>query len=164
MVFVGFGRGRLYVARSFRKTLFMTENDPKASLAPPSLESVEARLQAVRDERTGKAVTNAALANQRQGLGLGMRIGIELMVSVLVGVGAGILLDNWLETMPIFTLAFVSLGFAAGVMNTLRVSRGLDERIGLGRAVRAKEAADAAAGKKAETPKAPPNAWDDDDE
>jgi hypothetical protein len=46
----------------------------------------------------------------------------------------------------------------------IRVSKGLDERIGLGRAVRNKEAADAAAGKPAETPKAPPNAWDDDDE
>ena len=42
--------------------------------------------------------------------------------------------------------------------------RGLDERIGLGRAVREKEAADAAAGKKPETPKAPDKAWDDDDE
>jgi ATP synthase protein I len=141
----------------------MAENEPK-----PSLESVEARLAAVREERAGKAVKSAALANQRQGLGLGMRIGIELMVAVLAGVGIGLLLDNWLETMPIFTLAFVSIGFAAGVMNTLRVSRGLDERIGLGRAVREKEAADAAqgttTGTKAETPKAPPNAWDDDDE
>ncbi|MGE3474472.1 MAG: AtpZ/AtpI family protein [Rhodospirillaceae bacterium] len=135
----------------------------------PSLESVEARLAVVREERAVKAAKEQTQANQRQGLGLGMRVGIELLVSVLAGVGIGLLLDNWLDTTPIFTLAFVSIGFAAGVMNTLRVSRGLDEKIGLGRAVREKEAADTAASKnepgiKAETPKAPPNAWNDDDE
>ncbi|MGE4063294.1 MAG: AtpZ/AtpI family protein [Rhodospirillaceae bacterium] len=142
----------------------MPENDPKLTPGSPSLESVEARLAAVREERAEKAAKEAGQAKQRQGLGLGMRIGIELLASVLAGVGIGLLLDNWLETMPIFTLAFVSIGFAAGVMNVIRVSRGLDERIGLGRAVREKEAADQAAGKKDETPKAPPNAWDDDDE
>jgi ATP synthase protein I len=133
----------------------MPENDPK-----PSLESVEARLAAVREERAEKAARETSRANQRSGLSLGMRIGIELVVAVLAGVGIGILLDNWLGTTPIFILAFVSLGFAAGVMNVVRVSRGLDQAVGLGRAVREKEAADAAAGKKAETPKAS----DDDDE
>lgn len=130
----------------------------------PSLESVEARLAAVREERAEKAAKDASQANQRQGLGLGMRIGIELLVSVLAGVGIGLLLDNWLETTPIFTLAFVSIGFAAGVMNVVRVSRGLDEKIGLGRAVRDKEAADQAAGVQPKTPQAPANAWNDDDE
>ncbi|MCA0200488.1 MAG: AtpZ/AtpI family protein [Proteobacteria bacterium] len=142
----------------------MSDRDDKPSPVPPSLESVEARLAVVREERAVKAAKEASQAAQSQGLGLGMRIGIELLVSVLAGVGIGLLLDNWLETMPIFTLAFVSVGFAAGVMNTLRVSRGLDEKIGLGRAVREKDAADAASGKTAETPKAPPKAWDDDDE
>jgi ATP synthase protein I len=147
----------------------MSDRDDKPSPAPPSLESVEARLAVVREERAEKAARDTSRANQRQGLGLGMRIGIELVVSVVAGVGIGLLLDNWLDTMPIFTLAFVSLGFAAGVVNVMRVSRGLDERIGLGRAVREKEAADAASlknepGRKPETPKAPANAWDDDDE
>lgn len=142
----------------------MTENDPKPSPASPSLESVEARLQSVREERAEKAAREASQANQRQGLGLGMRIGIELVAAVIAGIGIGLLLDNYLDTTPIFTLAFVSVGFAAGVMNVLRISRGLDEKIGLGRAVREKEAADAAAGKKAETPKAPPDAWKDEDD
>ena len=141
----------------------MSDRDDKPSQTPPSLESVEARLAVVREERAVKAAKEQSQANQRQGLGLGMRVGIELLASVLAGVGIGLVLDNWLETMPVFTLAFVSIGFAAGVMNVLRVSRGLDERIGLGRAVREKDAADAASGKTAEPAKAPPNAWDDDD-
>ncbi len=142
----------------------MSDRDDKPSQTPPSLESVEARLAVVREERAVKAAKEQSQANQRQGLGLGMRVGIELLASVLAGVGIGLLLDNWLETMPIFTLAFVSIGFAAGVMNTLRVSRGLDEKIGLGRAVREKEAADKAAGVEPKQPQAPANAWDDDDE
>ena len=147
----------------------MAENDQKPSPDAPSLASVEARLATVRDARAKTAARDAGRAHQSQGLGLGMRIGVELMVSVLAGVGAGLLLDNWLGTMPVFTLAFVSIGFAAGVMNTLRVSRGLDERIGLGRAVREKKAADAAAGKTTEARSpvqggAPPKSWDDDDE
>ncbi len=142
----------------------MSDRDDKPSQTPPSLESVEARLAVVREERAVKAAKEQSQANQRQGLGLGMRVGIELLASVLASVGIGLLLDNWLETMPIFTLAFVSIGFAAGVMNTLRVSRGLDEKIGLGRAVREKEAADKAAGVEPKQPQAPANAWDDDDE
>lgn len=141
----------------------MSDRDDKPSPAPPSLESVEARLAVVREERAVKAAKEQTQASQRQGLGLGMRVGIELLVSVLAGVGIGLLLDNWLETTPIFTLAFVSVGFAAGVMNTLRVSRGLDEKIGLGRAVREKEAADKAAGVQPKQPQAPANAWDDDE-
>jgi len=142
----------------------MSDRDDKPSPASPSLESVEARLAAVREERAEKAAKEAGQANSRQGIGIGMRIGIELLASVLAGVGIGLLLDNWLETTPIFTLAFVSIGFAAGVLGVIRVSKGLDERIGLGRAVRDKEAADAAAGKQSEQPKAPPKAWDDDDD
>ena len=142
----------------------MSDRDDKPSVAPPSLESVEARLAVVREERAEKTAKEAGQANSRQGIGIGMRIGIELLASVLAGVGIGLLLDNWLDTTPIFTLAFVSIGFAAGVLSVIRVSKGLDERIGLGRAVRNKEAADAAAGKQSGQPKAPPNAWDDDDE
>ena len=118
------------------------------------MESVEARLSAVSEQRAEKAAKDVSRANQGHGLGLGMRMGIEFLVAVIMGVGGGILLDNWLGTMPIFTLAFLSIGFAAGVMNVLRLSRGLDERIGLGTAVREKHAADAAAGKTSAT--APP--------
>lgn len=119
----------------------MPENDPK-----PSLESVEARLEALRDKQTKAAARDTGRSRQSQGLGLGMRIGIELVASVLVSVGIGLMLDNWLDTVPIFTLALVSLGFAAGVMNVIRISRGLDQRIGLGRAVRDKQAVDTATG------------------
>ena len=44
-------------------------------------------------------------------------------------------------------LAFLVLGFTAGVLNVLRLTKGLDQAVGLGRAIRDKEAAESDTGK-----------------
>ncbi len=88
------------------------------------------------------------------GMGLGMRIGVEMVVSVAVGAGIGYLLDRWLGTAPLMMVLFLFLGAGAGVSNVYRVVRGLDEGVGLGRAIEDKqrreraEAADRDAGGK----------------
>ena len=76
----------------------------------------------------------------QSGLGQGLRIGIEMVVSVAVGAGLGYFIDGWADTRPLFMIVFLFLGFAAGIMNVLRIVRGLDEAVGLGRAMREKEA------------------------
>jgi ATP synthase protein I len=121
---------------------------------PPDRDAFNARLKAAQDERAEKEDNAVARRQSAKGAGIGMRIGIELLAAVLVGGGIGLFIDKKLETSPIFTLAFTVLGFTAGVMDVLRVLKGLDTSVGLGRAVREKEARDA---------QAPPNAWDDDD-
>nr|WP_246423634.1 AtpZ/AtpI family protein [Roseospira goensis] len=78
------------------------------------------------------------------GMGLGLRIGLEMVVTVLVGAGIGYLLDLWLGTAPILMVVFLFLGAAAGVSTVYRVVRGLDEAVGLGRAIEAKEREEAA--------------------
>ena len=75
----------------------------------------------------------------QSGLGQGLRIGIEMVVSVAVGAGVGYFIDGWADTRPLFMIVFLFLGFAAGIMNVLRIARGLDEAVGLGRAMREKE-------------------------
>lgn len=47
------------------------------------------------------------------GLALAMDLGLRLAFSVLMGVGAGLLMDNWLATAPLFTLIGTVLGVAA---------------------------------------------------
>ena len=121
---------------------------------PPDIEDFNARLKAAQSERTEKEQAAAGRREASKGAGIGMRIGIELLAAVLVGGAIGIFVDRWLKTSPIFLLAFVVLGFAAGVMDVLRVLNGLDTSVGLGRAVREKQAKD----------KTPPNAWDDDED
>ena len=77
----------------------------------------------------------------QSGLGQGLRIGIEMVVSVAVGAGIGYFIDGWADTRPLFMIVFLFLGFAAGIMNVLRIVRGLDEAVGLGRAMREKKRA-----------------------
>ncbi len=121
---------------------------------PPDIEDFNARLKAAQNERTEKEQAGVSRREASQGAGIGMRIGIELLAAVLVGGAIGLFIDRWLNTTPIFLLAFVVLGFTAGVMDVLRILKGLDTSVGLGRAVREKQAKD----------KTPPNAWDDDED
>ena len=115
---------------------FMSDQQP-----PPDIEDFNARLKAVQDERASKERAAEERQESSQGVGIGMRIGIELLAAVLVGGGIGLFLDRWLKTSPIFLLAFLVLGFTAGVMDVLRVIKGLDSAVGLGRAMREKEEA-----------------------
>ncbi len=104
------------------------------------LNEFNARLKAARG-KTDKESAPRGRGTQ-SGLGQGLRIGIEMVVSVAVGAGIGYFIDNWAETTPLFMIVFLFLGFAAGIMNVLRIARGLDEAVGFGRAMREKEARD----------------------
>ena len=121
----------------------------------PSLEDVGARLKAMQDAVADKKETEQETERSAQGLGVGFRIGIELVAGVLVGAGLGWLIDRELNTKPIFMLALIALGFAASVLSVIRVLKNLDQAVGLGRAIREKEA-------KKYAP--PPKAFDDDDD
>lgn len=108
-----------------------------------SLNDLEARLKAARgdiDKEEGPRGRGT-----QSGLGQGLRIGIEMVVSVAMGAGVGYFIDGWAGTTPLFMIVFLFLGFAAGIMNVLRIVRGLDEAVGLGRAMREKESQDQAA-------------------
>ena len=52
-------------------------------------------------------------------LDLGMRLGL----SVVIGVVAGVLLDNWLGTSPLFTLLGVVVGVGAAMYSIWDVAR-----------------------------------------
>ena len=105
-----------------------------------TLDNINDRLKAARDASAEKQKAGVRERENSQGMGLGMRIGIELVVSVLAGGGIGLFIDSKLNTKPIFMLAFLALGFAAGVLNVLRLTKGLDQAVGLGRAMQNKEA------------------------
>lgn len=110
----------------------------------PPLDEFAARLRAARGaDRTDRDDESpASRGSMQSGLGVGLRIGIEMVVSVAVGAGIGYLIDGWADTRPLFMVVFLFLGFAAGLMNVLRIIRGLDEAVGYGRAVREKREKD----------------------
>lgn len=51
----------------------------------------------------------------------GMRIGTEFIAAVLVGAGLGYLIDLGLGTSPLGLLILLLMGFAAGILNVIRV-------------------------------------------
>ncbi len=54
---------------------------------------------------------------------LGLDLGIRLGVSVAIGLGGGLLLDNWLKTIPLFTLIGMVLGIGAAMVTIWSVAR-----------------------------------------
>jgi F0F1-type ATP synthase assembly protein I len=71
----------------------------------------------VDDESTRQERNNAA------GIGMALDLGVRLGVSVFLGLGAGLLLDNWLHTSPIFTLIGMVVGIAAAMYTIWDVAR-----------------------------------------
>ncbi len=56
-------------------------------------------------------------------LGIAFDLGIRLGVSVVVGLVAGLLVDGWLHTSPVFTLLGVALGVGAAMYTIWDVAR-----------------------------------------
>ena len=104
----------------------MSDNPPKTDL-----EDLERRLEQARTE--GKSETSdPALKGKSEatGFGMAMRVGTEMVSALIIGVGAGLLLDNWLDTKPWFLVVFFFLGAGAGVLNVYRVASGMGSGIG----------------------------------
>jgi ATP synthase protein I len=69
------------------------------------------------DSEPGQRPTTDASAMAR-----GFRLSTELVAGVLVGAGIGWLIDRWVGTTPLAMIVFLLLGFAAGVLNVMRVA------------------------------------------
>lgn len=67
------------------------------------------------DDGDHDAGTEPVSRSQSANMGIAFDLGIRLGVSVIVGLGAGLLLDSWLHTRPIFTLIGMVLGIAAAM-------------------------------------------------
>lgn len=75
----------------------------------------------------------------KNGLGIGMRIGIELLSGIAVGGGIGYYLDQVLDSAPWFMIVFLLMGGVAGVLNAYRAAQGLDQTVGIGKAMKQKD-------------------------
>ena len=58
------------------------------------------------------------------------RIATELLAGLIVGAGIGLMMDNWLNTKPLFLVLFFILGGIAGVYNLWRQLNGKGLKLG----------------------------------
>lgn len=72
-----------------------------------------------RDVEDNRASKDAS--PEMTGLSRGMRIGTEFVAAILVGAGIGYLIDLGLGTSPWGLLILFVMGFAAGILNVIRV-------------------------------------------
>ena len=72
-----------------------------------------------RDREDNRASRDAS--PEMSGMARGMRIGTEFIAAILVGAGLGYLVDLGLGTKPWGLLIFLLVGFAAGILNVIRV-------------------------------------------
>jgi F0F1-type ATP synthase assembly protein I len=61
--------------------------------------------------------------NTAAGIGVALDLGVRLGVAVFLGLGAGLLLDSWLHTSPLFTLIGMVVGIAAAMYTIWDVAR-----------------------------------------
>ena len=105
----------------------MTEpDDPKA------LESLNHRLKAARSRQQDEKDRTAGRKGRPEGsgMGFGFRLAMDLLAALLLGVGAGLGLDWWLGTKPLFLILFFFLGGAAGILNVYRAASGTGFAVG----------------------------------
>ena len=70
-----------------------------------------------------------------QSMGQAYRMVVEFVVGTAAGGFIGWLIDGWLGTAPWAMLLFLMLGFAAGMLNMIRVSRQVKSSAPLGKSV-----------------------------
>ena len=58
------------------------------------------------------------------------RVATELLAGLIIGAGIGLMLDNWIDTEPLFLIIFFLLGGIAGIYNLWRQVSGQGLKIG----------------------------------
>ncbi|MEC9435240.1 MAG: AtpZ/AtpI family protein [Pseudomonadota bacterium] len=108
-----------------------TSDDDAAVSRDPDrsdLSDIDARLQAIRSRREAETRISRAGGGKWQGAEFAWRMVIDLTAGVAVGAGMGWGLDSLFGTKPLFLLAFVLLGFGAGVRVMLQSAKDLQRR------------------------------------
>ncbi|TAK48673.1 MAG: F0F1 ATP synthase assembly protein I [Xanthobacteraceae bacterium] len=90
------------------------------------LSRLDHRLSEIRKERGTQADQSASESQNRSAnasaMARGFRLSSELIAGVLVGSAIGWGIDRWLSTSPWGLMAFMLIGFAAGVINVMRAA------------------------------------------
>ncbi len=88
------------------------------------LAALERRLAEAKQRRDSDAKEEGPSA-RGMAIGYALRLSVELAAAIGIGTAAGLALDGWLGTAPLFLMVFFFLGCAAGVRLAFRRAREL---------------------------------------
>ena len=88
------------------------------------LSDLDRRIQSA---RKATHVRKPKLSDHHSAAHLAWRMVIELVVGLAIGFGIGYGLDSVFDTMPLFLVIFVFLGFSAGVKTMMRSAKEVQE-------------------------------------
>jgi ATP synthase protein I len=95
------------------------------------LDRLEDKLGDVDGRNGGRAAPKGPTAEETaarsRAMGIAFRIATDMVAGVAVGGFLGWVLDRWLGTAPILLIVFLLLGIAAGLRNSVRAARQLQE-------------------------------------
>ena len=109
----------------------MTSNDDGQKRPPEDLDAFGRKLVEARKREESRRLWKSDVNRPPQSaLGVAFRVAVELVSAVAVGAAIGWALDLWWDTRPWVMVAFIVLGFAAGVLNVYRMASGMSGGIG----------------------------------
>ena len=85
------------------------------------LKNLEKRIDAAKDQIADK---NSPTIKPSP-LGQVMKLAVEIVAAMAIGIGIGLILDNYFDTRPLFTIIFFLLGSLAGILNVFRVAKSM---------------------------------------
>jgi ATP synthase protein I len=98
------------------------DTDGQPDSAKGVTRDLASRIASAQRERNVEANRASNMSpSDMSGMARGMRIGTEFIAAILVGAGLGYLVDLGLGTKPWGLLIFLLVGFAAGILNVIRV-------------------------------------------
>lgn len=98
-------------------------NRPKGPAKGAVTSDLAARIRRARGTKKASRISRVLGSEaQNSGLGRAARLGTEFIAAILVGTGLGLGIDMAAGTGPWFMLVFLLVGFAAGILNVVRVA------------------------------------------
>lgn len=105
----------------------MTPDNDSPKRPPSDLDEFGQKLKNAQNSEEKRRLWKSNVNQPPQSaLGLAFRVSVELVSAVAVGLAIGWGIDWLFATRPWFMVAFILLGFVAGVMNVYRVASGMN--------------------------------------
>ena len=87
-------------------------------------EKIELALSKTKNTRFKKKIIDKGFSSNLS------RVATELVAGLIIGTSLGLMLDNWLQTKPLFLIIFFFLGGIAGIYNLWRQLSGNGLKVG----------------------------------